>query len=101
MAEIVENKEGFRVIRMSIEEAIHKCEFGFYNVSTNTTLLICDNCNKLMNNDNEVYYVAVLNRLFCKECYEEWYAHAIRYKEDAKYEERYFRSYANALGIKL
>lgn len=101
MAEIVENKKGFRVIKMSTEEAIHKCNFGFYNVSINVTLLVCDYCNKIINKDKEVYYIAVLNRLLCKECYEEWYTHATRYEEDAEYEERCFRKYANALGLKL
>lgn len=101
MAEIVKNEQGFRVIKMSAEEAIHKCNFGMYSVRIYTTILLCDDCNKCINEEKEVYYVAVLNSLLCKKCYDNWYARARRYEEDAEYEERHFRNYANALRLKL
>ena len=46
-----------------------------------------------------VYYVAVLNRVFDKESYEDWYENATRYEEDIPYEEKHFNYYAEKLGI--
>ena len=50
--------------------------------------LICDDCNEEINADETCYYVAVLNRVFCKKCYDEWIASAKYYSEDAPFEER-------------
>ena len=50
--------------------------------------LVCDDCNEEINPDDTCYYVAVLNRLFCKKCYDEWIADAKYYSQDAPYEER-------------
>jgi hypothetical protein len=35
--------------------------------------------------------VAVLNRVFCKKCYDEWIASAKYYPDDAPYEERNYK----------
>ena len=53
--------------------------------------LVCDNCNEDIEESDTCYYVAVLNRLFCKQCYEQWIAHATYYREDAEIE---FRNYS-------
>ena len=50
--------------------------------------LVCDDCNEEIESDETCYYVAVLNRVFCKKCYEKWIADAEYYSEDAPYEER-------------
>lgn len=103
MAVRVENKKGFLVIAMTISEAIHDYNFGVTNTERAECYLICDNCNKLLNvsplKHPIVYYVAVLNRLLCAECYKEWYANATRYNEDIPYEERYFNKYAKKLNL--
>lgn len=103
MAALVENKKGFLVIAMTTSEAIHDCDFGYADNEKGEYYLICDNCNELLNVHPKkhliVYYVAVLNRLFCDKCYKEWYARATRYNEDIPYEERYFNKYAKKLNL--
>lgn len=103
MAIRVKNGKGFLVIAMTTVEAIHDCDFGCINEKKAEYYLICDSCNKLLNSHPQkhpiVYYVAVLNRLLCAECYKDWFAHATRYEEDIPYEERYFKKYAKKLNI--
>lgn len=53
--------------------------------------LVCDDCCDDIKKSDICYYVAVLNRLFCKNCYEQWVADATYYQEDAETE---FRNYA-------
>ena len=60
-------------------------------------VIIDDNTNEVIRGN--VYYVAVLNRVFGKESYEDWYENATRYKEDIPYEEKHFNYYAEKLGI--
>ena len=103
MAVRVENEKGFLVIAMTTSEAIHDCDFGYANDEKGEYYLVCDNCNELLNAHPKkypiVYYVVVLNRLFCAECYKEWYARATRYDEDIPYEEEYFNYYAKKLNL--
>lgn len=103
MAVRVENKKDFLVIAMTTVEAIHDCNFGYCDDKKQEYHLLCDNCNDLLNADPKhhpvVYYVAVLNRLFCAKCYKEWYAHATRYTEDIPYEEKHFNRYAKKLNL--
>lgn len=93
MAQKVENNKGFLVIEMTPYEAIFICNFGAFGE------LICDDCNKLLNEDDNVYYIAALNQLFCKKCYENWLNYAVRYEEDIEYETNYFNHYAKLLNI--
>ena len=76
--EIVENKKGFKVIKMNSFELSDK--LGGYG--------ICDFCNNAVFNG---YYIAVLNRWFCLECYNEWISIAVRYQQDTTIEERNFK----------
>lgn len=107
MAKRVDNSKDFLVIAMTPREAMDICEFGFKNVpnyedDTVEDILICDKCNDLLSDESytkEVYYVAVLNRLFCKRCYDNFIASATRYDEDMPIEEDYFNTYAKLLGI--
>lgn len=89
MATIVENDKGFKVIKMDYFESIIMCEFGD----------ICDSCNRIIGSDESFYYVAVLDRIFCTECYKEWYETAIKYKEDDAYENRKFNAVIRKLQI--
>lgn len=95
MAGIVKNEKGFLIIKMSVAEAINKCGFGYYNSNT----LHCDNCNNILKGNVSVYYVAAMNRVLCKECYKEWYAHATRYTADIDFETKQFRHYLITLGL--
>lgn len=96
MAKKYDNEKGFLVIEMPIKEAAFICNFGFISPS-GIPIIIDDNTNEVI--QGNVYYVAVLNRAFSKEGYNEWYKNATRYKEDIPYEERYFNYYAERLGI--
>lgn len=103
MAIRIKNEKGFLIIAMTTVEAIHDCDFGYSDDEKGEYYLLCDNCNELLNIHPEkhpvVYYIAVLNRLFCTKCYKEWYATATRYDEDIPYEERYFNKYAKKLNL--
>lgn len=85
MAKIIENPKGFKVIEVSFKECTSWGGFG-----------ICDNCNNAF---NKAYYVAVLNRVFCEDCYLEWYLKATYYEEDREIEERNFQTYKRMLKI--
>ena len=77
MAKKIENKDGFHIIELTVDEAINKCQFGF------ATEIICDQCNKVIEDKDEViYFIAVLNMAFCKECYEDFITKATYYAED-------------------
>ena len=91
MAKIVDNNKSFKVICMNNYEA---ATLGFGIVPGNC---ICMNCNNLI--QNEIYYIAVLNDVMCKSCYEKWYEDAIYYGDDAEYENRYFDYYSKLLGL--
>lgn len=81
MAKRVINDKGFKVIKLNPSEC-QKIDFG---LDTETSYqLICDNCNSLIYVD--CYYVAVLNRILCEECFDEWYDSAEHYPEDARWE---------------
>lgn len=99
MAKVLKNNKNFRVIKLNSLNDIEDCGFGLRNNKSNTIEVICDNCNKLCSSNEELYYVAVLNRLFCKDCYFNWYSHAQHYAEDIPYEEKMFKVYTKALGI--
>lgn len=78
MAEVVTNKKGFKVLKMSLAEVNNIGGIG-----------ICDFCNSA---SQEGYYIAVLNMWYCPKCYQEWYLRAKYYPEDAEIEDRNFNS---------
>lgn len=53
MAEIINNKQGFLVIKMNKKD-LRTVGFDY----------ICDNCGNSLIKPYEVYYIAVLNRVF-------------------------------------
>ena len=91
MAKIVDNNKGFKVICMNNEEAID-IRFGIVPGAC-----ICTSCNNPI--WGEIYYIAALNDVMCKSCYEKWYANATHYGDDAEYENRYFDYYSKLLGL--
>lgn len=99
MANIVKNDKGFLVIEMTPDEAINVCNFGVYDATDRQVYLICDSCEKLLNFEEHVYYIAVLNHLVDKDCYDDWMAYAERYNEDIAYEENLFNKYAAKLAL--
>lgn len=59
---------------------------------------ICDNC---CSTPSKGYYVAVLNRWLCQECYDQWCETAHWYREDAGTERKNFEYYAPKLGLRI
>lgn len=93
MAKIVNNDKGFKVISLSIEDAA-SLGFGLYGSGA----CVCMHCNKgCLSGD--IYYIVVLNDTMCKDCYEEWLKDAVKYADDAPYEEQNFNRYKEALGL--
>lgn len=60
---------------------------------------MCDNCGDKITYHNKVYYVAVLNRLLCKDCCEHFVKNFKHYKEDKSYEVAHYNYYANKVGL--
>lgn len=93
MAKIVKNDKGFKVISLSTEDAA-SIGFGLYGSGA----CVCMHCNKdCLSGD--IYYIAVLNDTMCKDCYEEWLKDAVKYADEAPYEEQNFNRYKEALGL--
>lgn len=92
MAKNVINEKGFKVIALTPNECF-QVGFGYYSGVINE--LVCDNCNEIINNHNEVYYIPVLNRVFCKECFVSWYEDAERYTEDIRWETRKYNAFVS------
>ena len=59
--------------------------------------MCCDNCNSGILPSDTCYYVAVLNRIFCKECFEDWHQRATYYQEDEPSERRNYAVTASKL----
>lgn len=99
MAKQIIGKNGHLCIEMTMDEALHKCGFGVPSLE----LAVCDNCNdQLFNDDKEfVYYIAVLNELFCKDCYEDYIENAPYYEEDKDFEIEHYNYYAKILNLEL
>lgn len=90
MARVVNNDKGFKVIALLPVEAKSLgwgCDEG----------LICMRCNDIIK--KEAYYVAVLNDVMDKECYEKWLKHAKHYSDDKPFEDRNFNYYKGELGL--
>lgn len=97
MAKKVTNDKGFLVIEISAREALDKCGFGYHSLDYSE--LICDICNKWLEDSNKLFYVAVLNEVICEDCYIDWVANATRYEEDIDFETEMYNKYAAILNL--
>ncbi len=79
MASLVSNEKGFKVVKLSQEEAQN---LGWGSDEG----MICMACNGIIK--EELYFVVVLNDVMSKSCYERWYKEAKYYPEDKSYEDR-------------
>lgn len=96
MAKKIKNKKGFLIIEMTVEEAINDCMFGCAGE------IICDGCNKYTNNPEDIiYYIAVLNMAFCKECLNEFLNRQERYEEDEDVEKKNYNFIARMVGLDI
>lgn len=88
MAKIVLNEKGFKILALTSKE----CEIlNFGTKFRNYHEIICDDCNDLITDHDEVYYIPVLNRIFCEKCLIAWYNTATVYSEDKSYEENHYK----------
>lgn len=99
MAKRIDNSKGFLVIEMTPDEAINICGFGFHDNVNKQVYLVCDICNELLNSEEQVYYIAVIDRLVDKKCCNYWISHSKRYDEDISYETKQFTKYATKLSL--
>ena len=99
MAKQVIGKNGHLCIEMTINEAIDKCGFGI----PFDRECFCDNCNTtLFEGQNEpVYYIAVLNMLYCKDCFDDYIENAPYYEEDKDFEIEHCNYCAKMLNLEL
>ena len=96
MAKQIIGKNGHLCIEMTNIEATTECGFGF------GFGLICDDCNEdITFSEESVYYIAVLNALFCKDCFDDYIENAPYYEEDKQVEIDNYNCYAKILNIEL
>lgn len=99
MAKQIIGKNGHLCIEMTMTEAIDKCGFGI----PFDRIAVCDTCNTELtyNQEEAVYYIAVLNMLFCKDCFDDYIENAPYYEEDKEYEKNNYNYYAKILNVEL
>lgn len=93
MAKIVDNKKGFKVIKMNSNEA-KSLNWGI----SNDGLCICMSCNKAIR--DSIYYIAVLKDVMDYDCYKKWLHKAHNYPEDRPFELKAFNEVKEKLNIK-
>ena len=72
MAQIVSNEKGFKVIHV---ETLDMWVIG--------SPAKCDYCTADMATPDGGYYIAVLNKIYCPQCYKRWLSEARRHPQDA------------------
>ena len=102
MAKQYKNNKGFLIIEMTYKEAKDVCGFGISEVDQTSGVelshsLFCDTCNNVI--EDNVYYVAVINRALCKECCDDFIDNINRHEEDIPYEVKHYNKYAIMLGM--
>lgn len=96
MAQLYKNNKDFLVIEMSHTEATNICDFGFRD-SRFHSIVICDTCCDVIK--NPVYYVAILNRVLCEDCLNDFIKNYDKPKEDKEYEAKHYNYYAKVLNL--
>lgn len=87
ICEAVRNEKQFKVIRVSRKR---------FETTTGQPRCVCDNC---LQSPDIGYYVAVLNRWLCPQCFHSWYVSGINYPEDRRIEAKNFTVYGKLLGL--
>lgn len=60
-------------------------------------VMVCDFCNSEVGKEDTCYYVAVLDQILCKKCFEEWHRTAKYYPEDVPIESKNYDRAASKL----
>ena len=87
MAEIVEFDK-FKIIKATADE--------MRKVTRMFSFGICDYCG---GQPRVGYYIAVINRWYCQECFDNFKERAKWYRQDSMIEERNFQYYGKLLGV--
>lgn len=82
MAQIVSNEKGFKIIHV---ETLDMRVIG--------SPAKCDYCTADMATPDGGYYIAVLNKIYCPQCYKRWLSEARRHPQDAPIEARNYNTY--------
>ena len=100
MAKNVINEKGFKIIALNSKEC-EEIGFGFQYFKNGNRCweLVCDNCNSYIADEDMVYYIPVLNKVFDKGCLKDWYATATYYPEDARYESLKYDTISNYIKV--
>ena len=98
MAESVKNDKNFLIIKLNDEEA-SKCNFGMLPGLENN-IIICGSCNVVCD-ESELYYIAGINEVLCKDCMEDFVKNMNHYIDNnsLRYEIKHFNHFANILNI--
>lgn len=97
MAKLYNNNKNFLIIEMTKEEA-SSLGFGI-TVPGDLNFIICGSCNDEIK--EEIYYIAGINEVFCKECLEDYIKgmnHCVDY-DSLRYEVNHFNVIAQKLGM--
>lgn len=85
------NERGFKVIECTAQELRN---------ATGQILVRCDWCNDIaLSHNYKGYYIAVLNKWYCKKCYTNRMLQMRCYPQDAPIENRNYATYAQILGV--
>lgn len=86
MATIIDNKKGFKIVKVDKSEMQDKI----------ASPGICDYCNSI---PTYGYFVCVLNAYYCEGCYVNWINRAVNYPQDRHVEKRNFEYCVTAFGL--
>ena len=75
----IETKKNFKIIKMTGKEA--REIWGRYGGTG-----ICDRCNNFQKDEQNCYYVAILNYFMCQKCFSDWVKLAKWHKDDEYFE---------------
>lgn len=100
MASLYKNDKNFLIIQMTHLEATVDCGMGIRQ-SRFISKIICDICNNEIDEVDDIYYVAVLNRALCKECCDDFIKGYDKHPEDEPYEKSHYNYYAKILNLEL
>ena len=98
MAEIIKNNKNFLIIKLNNEEAT-KLNFGIFR-KDGDNIIICGSCNVICD-ESELYYIAGINEVLCKDCMEDFVKNMNHYTDNnsLNYEIKHFNYIANILNI--
>lgn len=86
MAKLLTNSKGFLIIKMCWREY----------VAVSDTFGLCDLCGQ-NSCEEDLFFVAVLNQVYCPTCYKAWYDGAKRYSSEMQKEQLAFVEMKNKL----